>query len=64
MWLVETFVESEGFAASAYKAAGWQHLGPTTGRTRQDRHRTLRTPVKSVWIKALHATFRQPLTAP
>jgi hypothetical protein len=64
VWLVETFVEQDRFAATAYQAAGWQHLGPTTGRTRQDRHRTLRSPVKSVWIKPLHATFREQLTAP
>jgi hypothetical protein len=63
LWLVETFVESDRFVATAYKAAGWLHLGSTTGRTRQDRHRTLRHPIKSVWIKALHATFRAPLTA-
>ena len=64
VWLVETFVEQGRFAATAYKAAGWRHLGPTTGRTRQDPHRTVRTPVKSVWIKALHPAFRQQLTAP
>ena len=62
VWLVETFVEQDRFAATAYKAAGWRHLGPTTGRTRQDRHRTVRSPVKSVWIKPLHPAFRQRLT--
>jgi len=64
LWLVETFVESDRFAATAYQAAGWRHLGSTTGRTRQDRHRTLCSPVKSVWIKALHPAFREQLTAP
>jgi len=62
IWLVETFVEPDRFAATAYQAAGWQHLGSTTGRTRQDRHRTLQCPVKSVWIKPLHPAFREPLT--
>lgn len=64
VWLVETFVESDRFTATAYKAAGWQHLGSTTGRTRQDRHHTLRTPLKSVWIKPLHPAFRTHLTTP
>ena len=64
VWLVETFVESDRFAATAYQAAGWQHLGSTTGRTRQDRHRTLRTALKSVWIKPLHPAFRLHLTTP
>jgi hypothetical protein len=64
VWLVETFVESERFAGTAYKAAGWLQLGQTTGRTRQDRQRTLQTSRKSVWVRALHPDFRQRLTAP
>jgi hypothetical protein len=64
VWLVETFVESDRFTATAYQAAGWQHLGSTTGRTRQDRHRTLRTAIKSVWLKPLHPAFRLHLTTP
>lgn len=57
-------MESERFAATAYKAAGWQHLGLTSGRTRQDRHHTLRCPLKSLWIKPLHPAFRTHLTTP
>jgi hypothetical protein len=64
IWLVETFVELHRFAATAYKAAGWLELGQTTGRTRQDRQRTLRTPRKSVWVRPLHRAFRQHLTSP
>jgi hypothetical protein len=62
--LVESFVELDRFAGSAYKAAGWLELGQTTGRTRQDRQRTLQTPPKSVWVRVLHPAFRQRLTAP
>jgi hypothetical protein len=64
VWLVETFVELGRFAGTAYKAAGWLELGQTTGRTRQDRHRTLQSPRKSVWVRVLHPAFRQRLTAP
>jgi hypothetical protein len=64
VWLVETFVETERFAGTAYKAAGWLQLGQTTGRTRQDRQRTLQSPRKSVWVRPLHPAFRQRLTAP
>jgi hypothetical protein len=64
VWLVETFVESDRFAGTAYKAAGWLELGQTTGRTRQDRQRTLQSPRKSVWVQPLHAAFRQRLTIP
>jgi Domain of unknown function (DUF4338) len=64
VWLVETFVELDRFAGRAYKAAGWLELGQTTGRTRQDRQRTLQSPRKSVWVRPLHPAFRQRLTAP
>lgn len=64
IWLVETFVEQERFAATCYKAAGWIRVGQTTGRTRQDRDHRLQTPAKSVWLRPLHPRFRADLTAP
>ena len=63
VWLVETFVETDRFTGTAYQAAGWTYLGTTTGRTRQDRHRTLQTPRKALWVRPLHADFRQHLTS-
>jgi hypothetical protein len=62
VWRVETFVEQDRFAGTAYQAAGWLPLGPTTGRTRQDRQRTLHRPLKSVWVRALPPRFLQYLT--
>lgn len=64
VWLVETFVEVDRFAGTAYQAAGWRALGHTTGRTRQDRDRTLQAPRKAVWVRVLHPAFRQHLAAP
>lgn len=61
IWLVESFVDAERFRATTYKAAGWLHLGQTTGRTRQDQHHRIQVPIKTVWIKALHPRFRQHL---
>jgi hypothetical protein len=61
VWLVETFVELDRFTGAAYRAAGWLELGATTGRTRQDRHRTLQSPLKSVWVRPLHSVFRRHL---
>jgi hypothetical protein len=61
VWLVETFVEEDRFAGTAYQAAGWLRVGQTTGRTRQDRDRTLEVPRKSVWVKPLHPRFREHL---
>lgn len=64
VWLLETFVEQDRFNATSYKAAGWTFAGQTTGRTRQDRDRTIQAPVKSVWLLPLHPRFRAHLTAP
>lgn len=64
VWLVETFVEVDRFAGTSYKAAGWLQLGQTTGRTRQDRQRTLQSPRKAVWVRPLHPAFRRYLTTP
>lgn len=61
IWLVESFVDTQRFGATTYKAAGWLSLGLTTGRTRQDRHRQIQVSLKSVWVKALHPHFRQLL---
>lgn len=51
-WL-ETFVEHERFAGSCYRAANWQWVGQTAGRSRQDREHTLRVPVKDVYLYRL-----------
>jgi len=64
VWLAETFVETGRFAGTAYRAAGWQFLGQTTGRTRQDRQHTLACPRKALWVYPLHPAFRQYLLAP
>jgi hypothetical protein len=62
VWLLETFVEEGRFTGRAYQAAGWLRLGQTTGRTRQDRQRTLQAPIKSVWVRPLHPQFRKRLS--
>ena len=62
VWLMETFVEQERFAGTSYQAAGWICLGQTTGRTRQDRQRTLQSPIKALWVRPLHPDFRKHLS--
>ncbi len=51
-WL-ETFVEHERFAGSCYRAANWQCVGQTAGRSRQDRDHTQRVPIKDVYLYRL-----------
>ncbi len=61
--LVETFVERERFRATAYRASNWLAVGTTTGRTRQDRYTSLRTPLKDVYLYPLRRDFREVLRA-
>ena len=63
LWLLESFVEVQRFAGTAYRAAGWLELGQTTGRTRQDRQHTLQQPIKALWVRPLHPRFRELLCA-
>jgi hypothetical protein len=51
-WL-ETFVQHERFAGSCYRAANWQWVGQTRGRSRQDRDHIQRVPVKDVYLYRL-----------
>jgi hypothetical protein len=50
---LETFVEHPRFAGTCYRAANWQCVGQTTGRSRQDREHTLRVPVKTIYLYRL-----------
>lgn len=59
--LLETFVERERFAGTCYRAANWLRVGETRGRSRADRHRTLRVPVKELYVRALRPDFREAL---
>jgi len=61
--LVETFVEQQRFAGTSYRAANWIRLGSTTGRSRQDRERTLRVPVKDIYVYPLDRRFRRELAS-
>jgi hypothetical protein len=51
--MLETFVERDRFAGTCYRAANWQRLGSTRGRSRQDSARDLRVPVKEVYAYPL-----------
>lgn len=51
-WL-ETFVERGRFAGTCYRAANWECVGQTTGRSCEDRHHTLQVPVQDVYLYQL-----------
>lgn len=51
-WL-ETFVEARRFAGSCYKAANWQFVGESRGRSRQDRNHQMEVETKGVYLYRL-----------
>ncbi len=59
--LLETFVERDRFAGTAYRAANWRAVGATSGRTRQDRHTCLQAPIKDIYLYPLRRDFREAL---
>jgi hypothetical protein len=61
--LLESFVERDRFAGTAYQAAHWWKVGATTGRTRQDRFQRIQAPVKDLYLYPLRADFREALQA-
>jgi hypothetical protein len=60
--LLETFVEQDRFRGTCYRAANWIRVGQTQGRSRNDTDRTLRVPVKDVYLYPLLSGVRKALT--
>jgi len=61
VYLMETFVDRERFKGTCYRAANWTCVGQTQGRSRQDRARKLRVPVKDVYLYPLSSASRERL---
>lgn len=64
IWLLETFVDRQRFAATCYRAANWIYVGQTKGRGRQGpSSREQSTSIKDIYLRPLHPNFRRHLTA-
>jgi Druantia protein DruA len=59
--LLETFVEHPRFRGTVYRAANWQKVGATKGRTRQDRHTRIQVAVKEIYVYPLCRGFQEVL---
>lgn len=59
--LAETFVEAPRYRGTVYRAANWQRIGRTRGRTRQDRHTCIQVPAKDIYVYPLCRGFREAL---
>ena len=57
--LLETYVDSERYAGTCYRAAGWQCVGKAQGRKAQGRNPAV-TP-KAVYVRPLHPRWQQAL---
>ena len=60
--LLETFVESDRFAGTCYKAANWSHVGKTKGRGKLGPAGKQSVPIKDIWLYPLNQRFRVHLT--
>ena len=59
--LLETFVDTNRFQGTCYRAANWIRVGETTGRGKYDRFNQRREPIKAVFLYPLNRNFREAL---
>lgn len=61
--LMETFVESQRFSGTCYRAANWTHVGQTRGRGKLDTRHQAPLPVKDIWLYPLDKRCRRTLSS-
>lgn len=59
--LMETFVETQRFAGTCYRAANWTHVGQTRGRGKLDTRHQAPLPIKDIWLYPLDKRCRRTL---
>jgi hypothetical protein len=59
--LLETFVDTERFWGTSYRAANWIWVGRTQGRGKNDRDHQKHLPVKEVFVYPMKKEFREIL---
>jgi hypothetical protein len=61
VYYMETFVDTERFKGTCYKAGNWIYLGRTTGRGKNDQTNKVNRSIKAVWGYPLAKDFREHL---
>jgi Domain of unknown function (DUF4338) len=61
--LLESFVDTERFKGTCYRAAGWVCVGRSEGRGTKSKTGA-RTSIKELWVRPLRKDFRAKLLAP
>lgn len=59
--LMETFVDTERFAGTCYRASNWQYIGQTKGRGKLGPSGKRSVPIKDLWLYPLDPDFRRLL---
>ncbi len=61
LFFLETFVDTQRYVGTCYRAANWIYLGHTTGRGKDDHTHQVNRSIKAVWGYALTKDFRKCL---
>lgn len=61
--LLESFVDTERFAGTCYRAANWKLLGRSQGRGTKSKDSGPKASIKELWVYPLAKEFRQKLVA-
>jgi len=61
VYFLETFVDTERFKGTCYRASNWARLGQTTGRGKDDKTHKPNRSIKDVWGFCLDGKFREKL---
>jgi len=60
-YLIESFVDTEHYSGTCYRAANWIEIGQTKGRGRQDRWSKASLSRKAIYVYPLESEFRKQL---
>ncbi len=58
LYFLETFVDTERFLGTCYKAGNWIYLGDTTGRGKNEKNHVKTRSIKAIWGYPLTRDFR------
>jgi len=61
IYFLETFIDTQKFKGTCYRAANWIYLGKTTGRGKDDQTHKPNRSIKAIWGYPLTLDFRMKL---
>lgn len=62
--IIETFVDTEHYEGTCYKASNWKLIGQTKGRGRDDRYSKCKKSIKHIYLYPLVGNFREIMGLP